>query len=261
MTRYDTAFYEEIQGGSHRSAAVIVPIVTDLLRPSSVVDVGCGTGTWLRAFSEAGASEVLGVDGDYVDRNALEIPVDRFLPADLSAGTVEVGDRMFDLAVSLEVAEHLPPDAADRFVTSLCKLAPIVLFSAAVPVQGGHGHVNEQWPDWWAEKFDRLGFRVVDYVRPRVWGDPAVETSYAQNTFLYASEQALVARPELADVARLGGRMPLRVVHPRLFLLRTTPGAQPIPPLRHALGTVVDSARAAVSRRLGKSGGGRRHNG
>ena len=126
------------------SAKEVVPHILELLRPESVVDVGCGVGSWLAVFREHGIEAFLGVDGAYVDGDLLQIPLEKFLPPDLSK-PLQL-DRRFDLAVSLEVAEHLPEECAATFVASLVALAPVVAFSAAISHQGGHQNVNEQWP-------------------------------------------------------------------------------------------------------------------
>ncbi len=153
-----------------------------------MIDVGCGQGTWLSVFAEYGATDVNGIDGDYVDRDRLEIPADRFHGQDLSRPLAV--ERTFDLAVSLEVAEHLPEVACDGFVESLTRLAPVVLFSAAAPYQGGQNHVNEQWPEYWAERFARHGYLPVDCLRRRVWANPDVEWWYAQNALLFVARPA-----------------------------------------------------------------------
>ena len=119
----------------------VVPIVLDLIRPGSVVDVGCGLGEWLATFQEHGVSDILGIDGDYVDRDMLYIPQQDFKTIDLNRPFTL--NRTFDLAVCLEVAEHLEAEHANDFVESLTRLAPIILFSAAIPLQSGTNHVNE----------------------------------------------------------------------------------------------------------------------
>lgn len=108
--------------GSARSADVIVPLVMELVAPSSVVDVGCGLASWLAAFAHFGVPRIFGVDGPWVDESALRIPPDRFLAADLTQPLRL--DEHFDLVVSLEVGEHLPADAADTFIDSLVALWP-----------------------------------------------------------------------------------------------------------------------------------------
>ena len=95
----------------------------------------CGVGTWLSVFGELGIRDLMGLDGEYVDRTQLYVPQGQFLAYDLSA-PIELG-RRFDLVVSCEVAEHLPPECSAQFVTSLTRLSPAVLFSAACPAPEG----------------------------------------------------------------------------------------------------------------------------
>lgn len=156
-TPYTGAFYKTHRDGSRRSARQIVPLVLELVQPKSVIDVGCGVGTSLSVFNQCGVEDFYGIDGDYVDRNILEIPEQRFFVSDLTE-PIQL-NRQFDLVVSLEVAEHLPDTCAEIFVDSLTKLGPVILFSAAIPHQGGTRHVNEQWPEYWARYFKRKDIR------------------------------------------------------------------------------------------------------
>lgn len=212
---YSTAFYDRHTRGAIASARAMVPTVVDLVRPRSVVDVGCGIGAWLSVFYEAGVHDVVGIDGPYVDRSQLLIPASCFIGHDLEQPIAL--QRQFDLVVSLEVAEHLSPDHAGRFVESLAGLGRAVLFSAAIPGQGGEHHVNEQWPQYWAAKFAEHGFVGIDCMRARVWNREDVDWWYAQNSFLYVDrgllQNSVALQSELA-----ASHMPLGpVVHPRQF--------------------------------------------
>src|SRR5579883_447502 len=186
---YDVTFFGGHHRGSRRSAAVIVPLVLEHFPARSVVDVGCGTGAWLAEFARNGITEYLGVDGDHVPRNMLMISVERFYACNLASFSPD--GRCFDLACSLEVAEHLPADRAPHFVAALTDLAPAVLFSAAIPGQRGTGHVNEQWPSYWASLFAARGYVGVDCVRPRVFNDERVEPWYRQNVIAYCKKVPL----------------------------------------------------------------------
>ena len=210
---YGEAFFENREPFSALSARVIVPIVMDLLNPTSVVDVGCGLGSWLAVFREYGVERVLGVDGEWVDQTTLKIPTACFVARDLSE-PLRLDER-FDLVVSLEVAEHLPPESAETFVESLKSLGSTVLFSAALPGQGGTGHVNERWPDYWVRLFAEHGYAAIDCVRRKVWNDERVEFWYAQNTLVLAREEIIGANPHLRESLRHSG--PLSIVHPRLL--------------------------------------------
>jgi SAM-dependent methyltransferase len=189
---YAETFFAGHQDGSVRSAAVVVPLILRHFRIGSVVDVGCGIGAWLAEFSRRGIADYLGIDGDYVSRDLLRIPADRFRAADLA--DFEPPSRQFDLACSLEVAEHLPADCAARFIARLVDLAPVVLFSAAIPDQGGTNHVNEQWQSYWAGLFRAHGYVGVDCIRPFIFNDDHVELWYRQNTIVFCRPDKIPPR-------------------------------------------------------------------
>jgi SAM-dependent methyltransferase len=213
---YTKEYYQELREGARRSAEAVVPLIMELLHPRSVVDVGCGTGTWLSVFRRHGVRGTLGIDREYVTGEILEIPAEEFLPHDLRFPLAM--DRRFDMAVSLEVAEHLPGECAETFVDSLTRLGPAVLFSAAVPYQGGTGHVNEQWPDYWSDLFRGKGFVALDPVRKRIWQNDDVEYWYRQNILLFVEREYLEGRPELQS-ERIDTRdTRLSIVHPRMFM-------------------------------------------
>lgn len=221
---YTTAFHHATADRNARSARRVVPLALSFVNPRSVVDVGCGLGTWLAAFAEAGVPDIVGVDGPSVDRSRLSIPADRFHAHDLTQ-PLDLG-RTFDLAVCVEVAEHLPERSAARFVGDLTRLAPVVLFSAAVPGQGGTHHVNEQWPEYWAGLFLGKGYVAIDGIRPRIWNDPDVEFYYAQNLLLFAKAERLDAFPALkAEEAKRRGD-PLARIHPARWRAALDPGRQ-----------------------------------
>ena len=213
---YDDKFYSSQSGPSLRSAFAVVPILIDLIRPNSVVDVGCGVGTWLTAFRENGVADILGIDGEYVDRKRLQIPEECFLSMDLSNPISQI-NRRFDLALCLEVAEHIPERSAGSLIDFITALSPVVFFSAAIPGQGGAGHVNEQWPDYWCRHFTDRGYQILDVIRPKIWNITQVEPWYCQNSFLYIQGAQLHCYPELLESGSRPAHLPLRVVHPELF--------------------------------------------
>lgn len=215
---YTADYFNSLDRRSLRSAAVVVPIVMELIGPRSVVDVGCGTGAWLSRFLDAGVSDIVGVDGDYVDRGMLRFPPERFVAHDLEK-SLTLG-RSFDLVISLEVAEHLSLDAGERLIDSLVSLGPVVLFSAAVPGQGGHGHLNEQWPVHWAELFATRGYEAIDCIRHRIWDNPDVDWWYAQNTILYVAASRAIADQRLRSELDQHGGCPRALVHPRPAIVR-----------------------------------------
>lgn len=213
---YNQKFYEKQQPGSIQSAHVVIPTILNWIAPKSVVDVGCGVGSWLSVFDECGVRDYLGIDGEYVDKNLLLIPQSKFKPFDLKQ-PIQL-EREFDLVVSLEVAEHLPAENAEKFIQSLTALGPVILFSAAIPFQGGTGHINEQWPEYWKAYFDKYGYVLCDAIRSKIWNDRGVDPWYRQNIFLYVRENCLDKYPQLKKELEGKKSLPLALVHPETYL-------------------------------------------
>jgi len=182
--QYDSKYYDVIDATGVASARAIVPWLLATLGPRSVMDVGCGRGAWLSVVRENGIEAVTGCDGNYVRLEELLIPRDCFRSVDLGRPFQLPGKH--DLAMCLEVAEHLPLGMSRKLVEQLTTHAPVVLFSAAIPGQRGTQHINEQWHDFWSRLFDEQDFQVFDVIRPRVFNDPSVAWYYRQNMFLYA---------------------------------------------------------------------------
>ncbi len=209
---YDEEFYEELGSLAEHAAAEIVPLLLRLFTPSSVIDVGCGDGAFLHEFARHGVTDLHGVEGKHLPADfQFRSPVATLTLQDLEH-PFEM-DRRFDLALCLEVAEHLEYARSAGFVADLCKLADVVVFSAAVPGQGGTHHVNEQWPTFWRDQFARHGYGVHDVLRARLWTNPSVATWYKQNILIYA-------RDGVVDDSRLDPAVqPLSVAHPDQYEL------------------------------------------
>jgi SAM-dependent methyltransferase len=198
------------------SAERILGILFEYVRPRSILDVGCGRGTWLAVAQDLGVADVHGVESISFDRSRLVIDSSLVTFCDLEQG-VSLG-RRFDLAICLEVGEHLSEHSARPLVASLAQHSDLILFSAAIPYQGGDGHVNERFPDYWAALFAQEGHRPLDFIRPRIWNDPQVLWWFPQNTLVFAHDRLLAANEQLRQehhTARL-----LSVVHPNIYLTR-----------------------------------------
>lgn len=180
---YSDDFFEYMDRRSIPSAKEFAKLIVPLLKPSSVLDVGCGRGAWLREWKAAGVKTAKGVDGPYVRLESLHIPREDFLPVNLST-PFRLGDR-FDLVTSFEVAEHLDPSCSDTFISSLTAHADLVAFSAATPGQGGENHVNERPLVFWQERFASLSYEAYDVIRLAMKNNRAVERWYRFNTILY----------------------------------------------------------------------------
>jgi SAM-dependent methyltransferase len=203
--RYGSEFFDFVDWSSGRSAKEFLARFQTGLSPRSVLDVGCGRGVWLAAWRDLGVNELLGVDGEYVDRASLRIPEAHFVAKDI-AEPFRLGKR-FELVQCLEVAEHIPERYADNLLDNLVGHGDVVLFSAAQPGQGGEHHVNEQPLSYWIRKFRSRGLRAFDFPRHVVDGVTDIEPWYRYNTLLFATDAAAsslasnVAQHELPETA------------------------------------------------------------
>ncbi len=214
MVEYSGEFYEKYEIGVRQSAEIVVPMILELLAPRSAVDIGCGTGGWLAEFRARGVDDVLGLDGSWVPVERLKIPQTCFAGIDLLAPAT-IG-RTFDVALCLEVAEHVNEAGAKRLIEFLTSTSPFVVFSAAVPGQGGKGHVNEQWLDYWQDLFQSHGYTLFDPIRAAVWDNPLVEPWYAQNIVVFGGLSADPDRLERLRTAHRLHAIPVKAVHPML---------------------------------------------
>jgi len=179
---YSPAFFDHLDEMQAASYDVMAASIVEQLHPRFVVDVGCGSGALLAALASRGV-RTLGLEGSPAGvacarRRNIDVRL-----ADLTQPfTVEPCDAV----ISLEVAEHLPETAADRFVASLASAAPHIVFSAATPGQGGHDHINEQPHGYWLEKFSVHGFGADEETTEAVrqhWRDRGVASWYCKNVF------------------------------------------------------------------------------
>jgi SAM-dependent methyltransferase len=216
---YDDLHHRQLlqqEPANRHSAQVILERLFARYRPSSALDVGCGIGTWLAEAQKLGVPEIAGIEGDWLDRGLARIPAELIRNLDLEK-PFDLG-RKFDLVICLEVAEHLSPAAAEPFVASLAAHSDVILFSAAIPGQGGHHHVNEQYQGYWARRFARHGFRAIDCIRRAIWSDASVLGWLRQNILVYA--KAALAEGNGPFAGEPDGMPSLDVVHPELYAER-----------------------------------------
>jgi hypothetical protein len=216
------------RAGEAASAAVALPVLFELIPGvTSLVQVGFGNGEWLAEARRLGVAEVYGIDGPWATLDDLLVGRDLVTIADTRQPFGGDG-RTYDLAICTEYAEHLPSSRAASFVADLAALAPVVAFSAAIPGQGGVGHVNEQWLPYWEAHFAAVGYRMVDAVRRRLWNAAGMPAYLAQNLVIAVDERRLTEYPRLADEVDDGDGGVLSLVHPRIFerRVRASSGAK-----------------------------------
>jgi SAM-dependent methyltransferase len=217
MAGYDQSWHVALGDKTASSARKILSHLFALFPTKSVLDLGCGHGHWLAVARALGVERSTGVDGEWARPDALLFPAGDFRCCDLEA-CIELNAR-FDLAMSLEVGEHLKPAAAPTLVENLVRHSDLVLFSAAIPMQGGFQHINERWQSYWVTLFAAAGYRHFDIVRPLVWDDESVHSWYRQNAFVFVrNSRADLIRVAEAEMIRLArDRLPIDLVHPEHY--------------------------------------------
>lgn len=208
-----------VRQGVIRSAALSLPIMFKLMSdsknatadwPLSVLDVGAGEGWWsLAALALRPKSIVVALDYEALFPDETPHPVSPWnAEAREPLPQIEDGSR-WDLILCLEMIEHLTPEAGDWLVGEMCKHGTRIAFSAAIPRQGGDGHLNEQWPSYWQERFLQHGYTLSDPWRLQLWSIQDVEPWYAQNM--------LCARPLRNGEKEHGAAAPRAFVHPAFY--------------------------------------------
>lgn len=179
--KYTEHYYRRISEGAIQSAKEVYSVLDEMgVKHDSVIDIGCGVGEW-----NNDNPGYIGVDYK-TPVKSLMIPRERYFDCDLEKNTHIDIDKKFDLALCLEVAEHLNEHRAVSLVNMLCDLSDKVLFSAAIPKQGGTGHINEQWQTYWADIFAKFGFYPAKkQLRERIMFNDKIELWYKQNIVLY----------------------------------------------------------------------------
>ena len=222
-SNYNDQFYKSLTDASYSSAKHFVSILNSVpINPKTVVDVGCGRGPWLKAFSDSGSKELVGIDGDWVSQEDMLDKKIKFYSIDLSSNVIKNPiNKKFDLAMSLEVAEHLKPEQAITFINYLISFSDTILFSAAFSGQGGTDHFNERPHTYWAKIFIKNGYLPYDLFRSKVWENQEIEVWYRQNTFLYLKRNS-----KFEKIFKEKGIEPIReislmnCIHPDLYKIR-----------------------------------------
>jgi SAM-dependent methyltransferase len=230
------------------SAEKIFNLLFKLYKPNSILDVGCGLGTWLSVAREFGVENVYGIEGVWMDPKQLRIDPEYVAIQDLEHPFNL--DRSFDLVISLEVAEHLSPNVAGTFIASLVSHGNIILFSAAIPCQGGHNHINEQFPSYWANLFAEFDFIPLDFIRRQIWDDRNIHWWLRQNILLFVRREFAIDNPIFAKY--IDSLTPLSIVHPDVYIGRLQQIEQTIRQYSEFLNNFSNDGKYTVESRDGQ---------
>jgi SAM-dependent methyltransferase len=185
---YSAKYYQTlVEPYARKSVPQMAQSIAETFHPQSVIDIGCGSGALLVALRKLGVRRLLGFDASEagldiarargLDTRKFDIVTEKLLYS-----------ACYDVAVSMETAEHLPASAADRYIELLCSLAPFIIFTAAHPGQGGIGHLNEQPPEYWIALFNAHGFqgleKTVSNWQP-AWHSAGVADFYTNNLMVF----------------------------------------------------------------------------
>lgn len=209
VVSYASQAHADVRPVTLSSVGKVVPMILAHLgipddRTVEAIDVGCGEGWWAQGLQAHGARVT-----------ALDYGTPEVLARGVTVVEVDLEDDYtlprngYDLALCLEVAEHLTEDAGRQLVAELCASSRVVAWSAAIPGQVGHGHITLRWPTYWAEVFREHGYVLLDPWRRALWDDPEVASWYAQNLLL--AQRA--TGPTLAEVPA-----PACLIHPDIYL-------------------------------------------
>jgi hypothetical protein len=182
-------FYQDRDTLTRKTAKKVLDLVISRFGGfRSVIDIGCGVGTWLSVAREMGASIIKGVEGPWINEvDAMVINNSLIEIVDLESEW-EV-DGNFDLGICLEVVEHVSTISGEKLIQKLSTICSIIVFSAAIPGQGGNGHVNEQWPTYWQERFFQNGMEAIDCIRPFIWNEQDIPLWYRQNIVIFVKKE------------------------------------------------------------------------
>ena len=210
----ESIYYEE--NYSYQMAYKVFSYLIECgLTLNSAIDFGGGTGAWLKALKDINGARILTIDNSCYDRSSIlnEKEFLRYDLTDIDINKIVNEFGRFDISISIEAAEHIDEVYADKVVKDLCAMSDVVLFSAAIRLQGGNGHVNEQRQSYWVERFKKNNYFPVDCIRPHFWNDESIHYHYRENCIMYVKENLVESFKELFPKPEF----PFDVVHPDLY--------------------------------------------
>lgn len=214
---YSDEYFDGWAEDSFKSAKGLLEILYKLYSAQSVADFGCGRGAWLTTCEMLGSRVLHGYDGPWVKKEKLYSNNIEFFPVNFEEKVVP--RRRYDLAISVEVAEHISDKNADNFINMMNDASDVIIFGAAAKGQGGENHINEHWQSYWIGKFKKKGYICFDIFRSVLWKNSDVDWWYKQNTFLFVKENTLSGDFSMGKLRSMESVI-YDIVHPDSFEYR-----------------------------------------
>ncbi len=188
---YKPKFYASVTLRAQTTAEIVTELISSTFTISSFIDIGCGDGLWSRKMLEKCDNKIKGYAIDLPGvrpKELQQVASDiQFIELNLNSNPY-IPERQFDLAFCTEVLEHLEEHAALLLLNSIAANCDLLVFSAAVPGQGGTGHINEHPQEYWDSQLQKRGFRPFDVIRPAII-ELEVPSYYKNNLILYVQLQ------------------------------------------------------------------------
>jgi SAM-dependent methyltransferase len=208
---YSEAFYKSVDYRASETATLVFKVLSRYIKGNSILDLGCGSGAWLRAALEHGYTTATGIDlsssldlirqkttfQKYISNRSLTLIEKDFVNDPLS------NLDFADVSICLEVLEHLPNEIAKSLVKLLTETSHFVVFSAAQPGQGGTHHINEQPLTYWVEEFARYNYHPFDLFRTILANQKGIPRFYALNMLFFVNDGNLNSKKLILDEVSL----------------------------------------------------------
>lgn len=201
---YSKDYYSIHDENSYKSATVILNQLSNYISPSSIIDWGCGSGTWCKAAIEIWNVSIIGIDQHDFDGYQMYISQSNYRKEDIRK---EIWVNKVELAICVEVIEHIDEYYEDAVIDNICSCSDTILFSGALPFQGGTGHINEKPYSYWVKKFRERGYNLDDRIRRDIWDNSDVEIWYRNNIMLLKKVKTI----------KIQEQYPLDIIHPDML--------------------------------------------
>jgi len=201
LSKYTQNFYESVSVRADLASKAILSIFVDLFEVTSIKDIGCGNGTWLReSLNHSLIQSRIGYDLSSAIESSNPFNNEGIIFRETDLELKNCNFVFTDLTLCLEVAEHLTSESAVQLVKKICESSRYVIFSAATPGQGGFNHINEREFKYWISLFNSHGYTAFDIFREKIQSQKSIPTFYRNNIFLFIKSQEFTRLKEVNSI-------------------------------------------------------------